>query len=61
MSISVDVHLDNTVLYGGADFLFGRTRATMEDEETTKEVIRVMLCIYIRIFYKNYVTNDMIN
>jgi hypothetical protein len=32
----VYVHLDNTVVNGSLDFLLGRARATMEDEETRK-------------------------
>ena len=36
---SVHVHLDNTIVDGSLDFLFGRARATMEDEETIKKNI----------------------
>jgi len=51
LGVSVYVHLDNTMVNGSLDFLLGRARATMEDEEKWLLILSADLALGIRLVF----------
>jgi len=47
LAISVDVHLDNTVLDSGLDLFLGRSRSSVEDEVDGERVLRLELLVSV--------------
>lgn len=47
LTISVDVHLDNTVLDSGLDLFLGRSRSSVEDEVDRERVLRLELLVSV--------------
>jgi len=47
LTISVYIHLDNTVLDSGLDLFLGRSRSSVEDEVDGERVLRLELLVSV--------------